>query len=147
MFKRILVGYDGSQNAARALSEAVDLARANEAELTILVVAPQLATWIVAGPVVPAVNLELLQKEIEDTSRKELQEAVRSLPDDIRATSKAVTGNPGPEIVEQAAVGGHDLVVVGSRGRGEVESLFLGSVSQHVSHASPVPVLIVGGPS
>ena len=77
----------------------------------------------------------------------DVHEAVRSLPDDIRATSKAVTGNPGPEIVEQAAVGGHDLVVVGSRGRGEVESLFLGSVSQHVSHASPVPVLIVGGPS
>lgn len=54
-------------------------------------------------------------------------------------------GHAAAEILDQAREGKHDLVVVGSRGRGEVESLFLGSVSQQVSHASPVPVLIVHG--
>jgi nucleotide-binding universal stress UspA family protein len=145
MFKRILVAYDGSENASQALSEAVDLARANDAELTLLNVAPAIGNWVFTGPVTPAVNLELVQKEIEETARNELEDAVEGLPDDVRVTSRAVTGQAGPEIVRLAKEGNHDLVVVGSRGRGEVESLFLGSVSQHVSHASPVPVLIVGG--
>lgn len=147
MFKRILVAYDGSPHADRALSEAADLARVNEGELTVLSVVPKLASWIIAGPVPPPVDLDQLQGEIEEAYRKDLQEAVNGLSDELPVTSKLVRGHPGPEIVDQARVGNQDLVVVGSRGRSEVESLFLGSVSQYISHASPVPVLIVDGSS
>jgi len=147
MFKRILVAYDGSPHADRALSEAADLARVNDGELTVLSVVPRLASWITAGPVPPPVNLGQLQGEIEEAYRRDLQEAVDGLPDEIRVTSKLATGHAGPEIVDQVRAGKNDLVVVGSRGRSEVESLFLGSVSQHVSHASPIPVLIVDGSS
>jgi nucleotide-binding universal stress UspA family protein len=144
MFKRILVAFDSSSHAHRALVEAADLARANDGELTVLTVVPKLSSWIGTAPLA-APNLVELQQEIEDAWRKDLQEAVDGLPDHLRVTSKLLTGHAGPAIVKQARAGNHDLVVVGCRGRGEVESLFLGSVSQHVSHASPVPVLIVGG--
>jgi nucleotide-binding universal stress UspA family protein len=46
-------------------------------------------------------------------------------------------------VIRQIEVGHHDLVVVGSRGRGAVRSSLLGSVSHNILHHSPVPVLIV----
>jgi nucleotide-binding universal stress UspA family protein len=74
---------------------------------------------------------------------EDLDEALAVLPGDVRAAPKVLIGRPAEEIVKEVGAGKHDLVVIGSRGRGEVKSLFLGSVSLQVSQACPVPVLIV----
>jgi nucleotide-binding universal stress UspA family protein len=145
MFKRILVAFDGSSHAKRALVEAADLASATDGELTVISVVPELSSWILAGPVPPPANLTELQDQVADSYRQDLREAVEALPDQLRVSSKLLRGHAAAEILDQARAGNHDLLVVGSRGRSEVQSLLLGSVSEHVSRASRVPVLIVHG--
>jgi nucleotide-binding universal stress UspA family protein len=51
-------------------------------------------------------------------------------------------GDPAEQIVSEAQAGEYDLVVVGSRGRGPVGRLLLGSVSTEVVAAAPCPVLV-----
>lgn len=143
MFSRILVAFDGSNHSRRALEEAADLARLGDAELTVLSVAPDPSVWVIGGAVLPPINMKELEEEIEASYRNELDDAVKALPEGVRSIMRFLTGSAAEEIVKEAKAGNHDLVVIGSRGRGEVKSLLLGSVSQHVSQASPIPVLIV----
>jgi len=70
--------------------------------------------------------------------------AVDGPPDADQAPS--LTGwQIGPAVIRQIMHGHHDLVVVGSRGRGAVRSALLGSVSHSVLNHIPVRVLIVHG--
>jgi nucleotide-binding universal stress UspA family protein len=69
--------------------------------------------------------------------------AADRVPDDISVTTILTEDPIRSAILKRVREGHHDLVVMGSRGRGAVKSAVLGSVSHHVLHHSPVPVLIV----
>ena len=53
-----------------------------------------------------------------------------------------IVEGPAAVVLLHAATGA-DLIVVGNRGRGEIKSLLLGSVSHQVVHHAPCPVLVV----
>jgi nucleotide-binding universal stress UspA family protein len=141
MFRNILVAVDGSAHADRALNEAIDIARGSHAKLTIITGAaePRVASMIaLSAGAAAALGPSLLQH-----ADRVLRAAVERVPDDVSVTTVLTEEPIRPAILKRIEEGGHDLVVMGSRGRGAVRSAVLGSVSHHVLHHSPVPVLVV----
>jgi nucleotide-binding universal stress UspA family protein len=141
MFRNILVAVDGSADAQQALAQAIDLAQSQNARLTLFsaVAAPPSVAYVgVSGDVTAS-----LIREAEADTDAILRTAVEQVPDDVSVTT-VQSGEPvRPALLSQIATGEHDLVVMGSRGRGAVRSVLLGSVSHYVLDHSPVPVLIV----
>jgi nucleotide-binding universal stress UspA family protein len=136
MFKSILVAWDGSEHAKRALGEAVDLARTLAATLTLLTVAAPLHAW--PGYVPP-----ISEDDLVSGAEEILAEGEALVPEGIPVSGRAAAGHPGTELVKSAAAGDHDLIVMGSRGRGAVRSAVLGSVSHFVLNHTTLPVLVI----
>jgi len=141
VFRNILVAVDGSPHADRALSEAIDIARGSRARLTIItaVTEPRTGmTMALAAGAAAGLGPALLRE-----ADRVVRAAADRVPDDISVTTILTEDPIRSAIMARIREGHHDLVVMGSRGRGTVRSAVLGSVSHHVLHHSPVPVLIV----
>ena len=136
MFRSILVAWDGSEHAKCALGEAVDLARTQDARLTLLTVAAPLRAW--PGYVPPVSEADLIS-----AAEKILAEGEALVPEGVAVSGRTAAGDPGTELLKRMAAAGHDLIVMGSRGRGAIRSAFLGSVSHFVLNHTTTPVLIV----
>jgi nucleotide-binding universal stress UspA family protein len=141
MFHKILVPVDGSPEADQAITQAVDLTECARAKLTLLtvVVLPSAVSsrWVSPDMVARRVTDAELQGETI------LREAVERVPDDVSVSTVVRKGPVGPTLLREIETGHHDLVVMGSRGRGALRSMLLGSVSHYALHHSRVPVLIV----
>ncbi len=141
--RRVLVAFDGSPHAQRALQSAAGLIAETGGALTVISVVPDVSSWMMSGGMGAPVDIAGMRESAERGARRDLDAAVDALPGGPSVQTIIAHGPPGPAIVEQASSGAHDVVVVGSRGRGSAAALFLGSVSQYVAHASPIPTLIV----
>ena len=151
MFKNILVPFDGSDHAEKAVALAGDLARQYEAKVTLLYCynekeARALKSLARSEHLVP----EAASRSDRPTSLDEppgptvysrvgkmvLSHADAALREKgIRQFDSIVaTGDPAKQILHHARDRAMDMIIMGSRGRSDLEALIGGSVSHKVSH-------------
>jgi nucleotide-binding universal stress UspA family protein len=141
-YREVLVAFDGSRDAQLALEHAIALAQSFRSRLALVAVVPPPPpfAWQAPGGLV-----QVHEAQQADLDHR-LREAADSVPADLPITHRLLDGDPAKEILRAAREGDHDLIVLGSRGRGRVSSALLGSVSRRVMHDAPVPVMIVHRP-
>ena len=137
MYRKILVGYDGSVAGRKAFDTALELAAKDGAELYVL---------SIARP--PEVGDDVETEAVIENSRQyhrrmleELKAAVASKV--VKVHYEVAVGHPAEQLIYDADRHGVDLIVVGDRGRSKFARLLLGSTSKQVAEHAGRPVLVV----
>jgi nucleotide-binding universal stress UspA family protein len=144
VFKRIVVGTDGSETAAEAVSQALELAKLTGATLS-LVSAYQPAS----GRRVQAEQAEApadVQYEIgprEDVNLILDGAAADAKGQGVEVQTHPVEADPADAILNVAEEIKADLIVVGNKGMTGARRYLLGSVPNNVSHHATCSVMIV----
>ncbi|TBR22077.1 MAG: universal stress protein [Candidatus Nitrosotenuis sp.] len=138
---KILVPLDGSDNSFRALDTAIFFAKKCDAKIVCLY-------SVVIIPITEAQMVAPVQFQIEEEkyARKVLEKAKNlAKQSDIEFSQVINFGNAGYNIVRYVKnkTNKIDLIVIGSRGRGAIKEIFLGSTSNYVLHKSHIPVTVV----
>ncbi|MEU4512927.1 universal stress protein [Nonomuraea wenchangensis] len=135
---RVVVGDDGSEQAAAAVAYAVEQARARDVTLHVVCAwqSPVYSPYAAAYDTLAQEGYEYLTR-----AAAERAEAWRESAPDVRITDAQVHGHPVNALIEAGRAA--DLVVVGSRGRGGFASALLGSVGHAVLHRLTCPVAVV----
>ena len=148
MIKNILVAVDGSEYSNRVLDFAIDLAEKYRSAITVLNVSESPAMGAV--PFEPTTssgdNLVLFSKDLRRLHEDILSKAVahaKEVNPKVTVLSKLREGDPAMEITAEAKESAFDIVVVGHKGESRIREVFLGSVSEKVSHSAPCSVVIV----
>ena len=136
--KKILLPVDGSAESDRAAEYALGLSKLTGAQILLVHCHRQFPALLGEPYFQNAVSRILSQSN-------ELLEPYRKLLASKKATfeDRVLEGPPGSAICETARIEECDMIVMGSRGRSDLEGLILGSVAHRVLHAAPCPVLVI----
>ncbi len=139
MFRKVLIAYDGSAGAERALRTGLELARRYAAEVWALAVEEQLPHFATALEEVverAGAAAHYYRRRLE-LARQRASELGIDLKTEYR------TGHPAKTIVDFAREGNFDLIVLGHSGHSGVWAMFLGMTAEKVSRHAHCSVLIV----
>jgi nucleotide-binding universal stress UspA family protein len=155
---RVLLATDGSEASIEAARLARQLLNPGAvAHVTILAAVPPLDTMpfyggyggygMYAGAMpIPQEALDEMTAGAQQRAQDALQRTRAELNTDVPIDTMVRHGSPADEIVRCAADIGAGLIVMGSRGWGEMHAVLLGSVSERVLHSAHCPVLIARAP-
>ena len=139
MFKKILVGYDGSDGAKKALKAGIDIAKHYGAELHSISVEEDL-------PHYAATVGEVLEAKAEKNGyfAKLVEEAKEmAAKEGVVLHAKVVAGHEVETIVDYARDHHFDLVVIGFMGHSKIYDRVWGSTSQNIARLVPCTVMVV----
>jgi nucleotide-binding universal stress UspA family protein len=135
--RRIGVAYDGSSESRVALQAGIAAARALRAPLQVItVISPDIygAPALMTGP-----GWVVALDDVEQQIRKNLEEAVATVPADVEARGVVLNGRPWRELADRSAE--LDLLFVGARGYGPLQAVLLGSTSGPLLREAHCPVI------
>lgn len=137
-YARILLAVDLTDESSQLAERAVEMARLNQAQLSLIHVVEPLS--FAYGGDVP-MDLSTIQEQLDEHARNKLDEYASKL--DYPVVRKfVVTGNAETEIHRIASNEEIDLIILGSHGRHGL-ALLLGSTANGVLHGAPCDVLAV----
>lgn len=143
MYKSILVPLDSSVTAQRGLHEAIGLARALSAKLTLL----HVVNTVVMASEAAAVDASTLLDSRRKAGADLLAEAQRHARGEGVAAetvlADAIDGRVDATVLDHVRQTACELIVMGTHGRAGLARLVLGSDAELVVRGSPVPVLLV----
>jgi len=138
MFERIVLATDGSSDAERALEYARDLALRDGAQVIVVHAFEAVPGYLGASEKTEVAARHVsVGREIADQARQALEDA------GVDVETEVLQGPPAEAILRIAEGRVADLIVMGTRGRGDLTSLLLGSVSHRVAAHSDAPVMVV----
>ena len=140
MYKKIMVGYDGTKFSDCALKEAISLAKASSAKL-LLVTAPEIDIEFQA--MAPEANALIEKKGRADLDQAAAKVKKAGLPCE---TMIILTPSTQEALVETAQKNKVDLIVLGTHGRSGLMRLLMGSTTARVIGHAPCSVLVVRCP-
>jgi nucleotide-binding universal stress UspA family protein len=144
--RRILHATDYSKASERALQEAVDFAKQNNAEMLLVHVIQPVVPYV-AGEDIGAAELYV---KLEESTKQEAQRSMNKLMQrlerlGVKAKSLLLRGIPADQIVKAGRNRKADIIVIGTHGRTGLSKLFMGSVASRVISTARCPVLTVRG--
>jgi len=140
MLKKILVAFDGSEQAYKAFDFALDMTSLCPNA------APEIIVISVAQPPEPIDIVEM--DAVIDSATQHYEELFKGLQDkakerNIEIKTEVVVGHPADQIVRYAKENNADIILVGQKGKSKIETWLLGSVSKRVATYAPCTVTIV----
>jgi nucleotide-binding universal stress UspA family protein len=138
MFDRILLAVDGSDHSNRALARVIELAGESDGEVR----------------VVNVHEIHWVARAVPTSRDEDTPEATGLVADTLKqlegagvkasgAVRQSLSGRIAAEVCEEAADWAASVIVLGTRGHTDLESVLLGSVCHRVLHLARVPVLVV----
>ena len=146
MSMRVLAPIDGSQEAFAALRFAVDFAKRYGAILDLLYVAPESAPPESLLQYAETEHIGTSSSEIYSTIGQGMLDAAGAIAhegDVLNVEEHLEFGDPARRILDHAARYTIDVIIMGTRGLGELKGLLLGSVSLKVSSLAPCTCIVV----
>jgi len=132
--RKILVPIDGSDSSANALEYILGRKKAGE-KLTVKVL------YVQPTPLV--MNKEIEQLMNDDRKKVFSSRRIASTMKKLGANPMIGSGDPALNIIKVAASEGSNEIVMGTRGRGRIAQVLLGSVASKVVQLAAVPVVLV----
>jgi nucleotide-binding universal stress UspA family protein len=137
MYERILAAVDESEVASRVLAAATELAALSHGEVFVLHLREREPTKF---GVLPSVESQADASSLVDDAVQKLTAAGVKAAGTVR---NSVFGYAAREILAEAESRDAGVIVMGSRGRGDLAGLLLGSTAHKVIHLAGRPVLVV----